>query len=89
VRSVLRERDNRGFAALSAGFHVLLVVLAALFLPLPYALVAAGLAARASVLPVAQRRMARGSTPLRPIHVGMVEIVASVSVVVVSFAAPI
>ena len=89
VRSVLRERGNRGFAALSVGFHLALVVLAALFLPLPYALVAAGLAARAAVLPVAQRRMAGGPTPLRPIHVGIVEIVASVSVVVVSFAAPI
>ena len=89
VRSVLRERGNRGFAALSVGFHLVLVVLAALFLPLPYALVAFGLAARAAVLPVAQRRLSRGPTPLRPIHVGIVEIVASVSVVVVSFAAPI
>ncbi len=89
VRSVLRERGNRGFAALSLGFHVLLVVLATLLLPLPYALVAAGLATRAAVLPVAQRRMAHGSTPLRPIHVGIVEIVSSLSVVVVSFAAPI
>jgi hypothetical protein len=89
VRSVLRERGNRGFAALAVGFHVLLVVLAAVFLPLPYAFVAVGLAARAAALPVAQRRLAGGPTPLRPIHVGIVEIVASVSVVVVSFAAPI
>jgi hypothetical protein len=89
VRSVLRERGNRGFAALAVGFHIMLVVLAALLLPLPYALVAAGLATRAAALPVAQRRLAGGPTPLRPIHVGIVEILASVSVVVVSFAAPI
>jgi hypothetical protein len=89
VRSVLRERGNRGFAASSVGFHLVLVVLAALFLPLPYALVAMGLAARAAALPVAQRRMSRGTTPLRPIHVGIVEMVASLAVVVVSFAAPI
>ena len=58
-------------------------------LPLPYALVAAGLAARAAALPLAQRRMATGPRPMRPIHVGIVEIIASLSVVVVSFAAPI
>ena len=89
VRSVLRERGNRAFATLSIGFHVLLVVLASLFLPLPYALVAAGLAVRAAALPLAQRRMATGPRPMRPIHVGIVEIIASLSVVVVSFAAPI
>jgi len=89
VRSVLRERGNDAFAALSVGFHLLLVALAALFLPLPYALVAAGLAVRAAGLPAAQRRMAGGPRQLRPIHVGIVEIVASLSVVAVSFAAPI
>ena len=89
VRSVLRERGNRAFAAMSVGFHLLLVALAALFLPLPYALVAAGLALRATALPVVQRRMAGGARQLRPIHVGIVEIVASLSVVAVSFAAPI
>ncbi len=62
VRSVLRERGNDAFAALSVAFHVLLVVLAALFLPLPYALVAAGLAVRAAALPVAQRRMATATS---------------------------
>jgi hypothetical protein len=89
VRSVLRERGNDAFAALSVAFHVLLVVLAALFLPAAYAVVAAGLAVRAAALPLAQRRMAGGVRQLRPIHVGIVEIVASLSVVVVSFAAPI
>ncbi len=89
VRSVLRERGNDAFAALSVAFHVLLVVLAALFLPAAYAVVAAGLAVRAAALPLAQRRMAGGARQLRPIHVGIVEIFASLSVVVVSFAAPI
>lgn len=89
VRSVLRERGNDAFAALSVAFHVLLVVLAALFLPAAYAVVAAGLAVRAAALPLAQRRMAGGARQLRPIHVGIVEIFASLSVVVVSFAAPV
>ena len=40
------------------------------------------------VLPVIQRRRAGTSRPLRPIHVGIVEIVASLAVVVVAFAVP-
>ena len=89
VRSVLRERGNEAFAALSAGFHVVLVVLAALALPAAYAVLALGLAARAAALPVIQRRLAPGPKPLRPVHVGIVEIVASIAVVVVAFAVPI
>ena len=89
VRSVLRERGNEAFAALSAGFHVVLVVLAALALPAAYAVLALGLAARAAALPVIQRRLAAGPKPLRPIHVGIVEIVSSIAVVVVAFEFPI
>ena len=89
VRSVLRERGNNSFAALSAGFHVVLVVLAALALPVAYVVLALGLAARAVALPVIQRRLASGPKPLRPIHVGIVEMVSSVAVVVVAFAVPI
>jgi hypothetical protein len=89
VRSVLRERGNEAFAALSTGFHVALVVLAALALPAAYAVLALGLAARAAALPVIQRRLAAGPRPLRPVHVGIVEIVASIAVVVVAFAVPI
>jgi hypothetical protein len=89
VRSVLRERGNESFAALSAGFHVALVAVAALFLPPPYAVVATGLLVRAAALPVVQRRLAGGTRPLRPVHVGIVEMAASVAVVVVSFAVPI
>jgi hypothetical protein len=60
-----------------------------MWLPLPYALLAAGLTARAVALPIAQGRMAAGRTPLRPVHVGIVEIVASLAVVAVGFLAPI
>jgi hypothetical protein len=94
VRSVLRERGNEAFAALSVGTHLAFVVAAliaaaASSLPVGYALVAGWLAARAAALPVLQRRLAAGPTPLRPIHVGLVEIVSSVLVVGVAFVAPI
>ena len=89
VRSVLRERGNERFARLSAGFHLALVVAAAVLLPLPYVLLAAGLTARAIALPIAQRRMASGPKPMRPVHVGIVEIVASLAVVITGFLAPI
>jgi hypothetical protein len=88
VRSVLRERGNDAFWKLSVGFHATAVVLAALVLPWPYAVLAAGLTVRAAALPMLQRRWAGGQHPLRPIHVGVVEIGASVVVVVVAFAVP-
>jgi hypothetical protein len=40
-------------------------------------------------LPVAQRRLAPGPRPLRPIHVGITEIVASTAVAIVALAVPI
>ncbi|MHB8892141.1 MAG: YwiC-like family protein [Candidatus Limnocylindrales bacterium] len=89
VRSVLRERGNEAFAALAAGFHVVLVVVAAVALPIAYAVLGLGLTGRAIALPVLQRRLAASPRPLRPIHVGIVEIVSSVAVVVVAFAAPV
>jgi len=88
VRSVLRERGNDAFALLSVGFHVVPIVPAAIALPWGYALVGAGLAARAAALPLVQRHRAEGSHPLRPVHVGIVEMIASLAVVLVSFAAP-
>lgn len=88
VRSVLRERGNAAFGAVSVGFHAALTVSAMLLLAPPYAWLAAGLAARAVALPLTQRRLANGLRPLRPIHVGLVEIVASVAVVVVAFVSP-
>lgn len=88
VRSVLRERGNDRFAALSIGFHAAVTIGAVVALPWPYGLLAAGLTVRAIALPVIQRRRAGTSRPLRPIHVGIVEIVASLAVVVVAFAVP-
>lgn len=89
VRSVIRERGNRGFAALSVGFHAALVAAAAACLPWPYAVYAAGLMARAIALPLVERRRAGTPRPLRPIQVGIVEIVASTALVLLAFAVPI
>jgi hypothetical protein len=89
VRSVLRERGNDRFAALSMAVHAGYAAVAAVLLPLPYTVLALALLARAIALPVAQRRLARGPRPLRPVHVGLIELAASVAVVVVAFAAPV
>lgn len=88
VRSVLRERGNVTFGTLSVGFHVVMTALVIILYPAAYALLAAGLTGRAIALPILQRRWASAGRTLRPIHVGMVEIAASIAVVVVSFAIP-
>ena len=88
VRSVLRERGNDAFAALSMGVHLAFAAVAFVLLPAGYVVVGLGLAARAIALPYVQRRWATGPHPLRPIHVGLVEIAASVAVCVVAFAVP-
>ncbi len=88
VRSVIRERGNRGFAAFSVAFHATLVAGAAVTLAWPYAAYAAGLTARAIALPFVERRRAGTTHPLRPVQVGIVEIVASTVLVVVAFAVP-
>lgn len=87
VRSVIRERGNSGFVGLSVGFHAAFLAVAALALGLPYAACAAALLVRATVIPLVERRRAATSRPLRPIHVGIVEIVASTTLVIVAFAA--
>jgi hypothetical protein len=87
VRSVIRERNSTPFAALSVGYHVVLVVGAAVALSPAWVLLAMGLAVRAAALPVASRRLAATDRPLRPVTVGLVELVAAVAVVVVAFAA--
>jgi hypothetical protein len=89
VRSVLSERGNRTFAAVSAGFHAAALIGALIVLPLAYAVVAAWLTARAIGLPVVQQRLAGTRRPLRPIHVGIVEMVSSMAVIAVSFAVPV
>jgi hypothetical protein len=88
VRSVLRERDNRAFEAASIGYHLSLVVLAAVALPAAWTFVAALLAVRAAALPAVQRHRAGTGHPLRPVQVGIVEIAASVLVVAVAFGVP-
>ncbi len=88
VRSVIRERGNRRFAGLSIGFHATFTGLAALALPWPYVVFFAALTARAVALPLVERRRAGTARPLRPIHVGIVEMVASTALVVLAFGVP-
>ena len=88
VRSVIRERGNRGFAALSVAFHAACTAVAAVTLAWPYAVLFAALTARAVALPIVERRAAGGPRPLRPVHVGIVEIVASTALVVLAFLVP-
>jgi hypothetical protein len=57
-------------------------------LPWPYAACAAGLLARAIALPLVERRRAGTSRPLRPVQVGIVEMVASMTLVVLAFVVP-
>lgn len=86
VRSVLRARNSTSFTALSVGFHAVLVAPALLLGPL-WVVVALGLTARAAALPWAGRRLAGTPRPLRPVHVGIVEMVASTAVVLAGFVA--
>jgi hypothetical protein len=88
VRSVLRERGNARFAALSLGYHAVLVIAALVALPSAYALLALLLLGRAALLPPLQSRWATTSHPLRPIHVGLLELACSIGLVVVAFAVP-
>ncbi len=83
VRSMIRERGNRAFLAVSLAYHAVATAITWLVLPWPYAVLSAGLFARAAALPAAQRRGPR--TNLRPIHIGLVEIAASVTLVVLAF----
>jgi hypothetical protein len=88
VRSVIRERDNSGFAVRSVGYHVAITLAAAATLPMGYAALAGFLTVRAAALPIARRRLATTRRALRPVHVGLVEAVASIALVVVALAVP-
>jgi YwiC-like protein len=88
VRSVIRERDNVGFAVRSVGYHVVITLAAVVALPWAYAALGAALTARAAALPLARRRLASTGRGLRPVHVGLVEAVASIALVVVALAVP-
>jgi hypothetical protein len=88
VRSVLRERGNARFAALSLGFHAVLVLAAAVALPAAYAMLGLVLLLRSASLPVVQRRWATTSHPLKPVYVGLLELGCSVALVLVAFTVP-
>jgi hypothetical protein len=59
-----------------------------LLLPAAHAVLFVALAARAIVLPIVERRLSDTAHPLRPIGVGMVEMVASVCLVGLCLASP-
>jgi hypothetical protein len=89
VRSLIRERGNRWFLGLSLAYHAGAVGAAWWLLPMPYAGLAIALLARAVVLPVVQDRWRSGRTSqtrLRPIHIGLVEIAVSLTLVALAFA---
>ena len=85
VRSMIRERGNRPFRAVSIGYHVGVVVVEAWLLPAAYAVLAAALVLRAVGLPALQDRFAAGPRRLRPIHLGLVEFAASAALAAVAF----
>jgi hypothetical protein len=89
VRSVLRERGNARFAALSLGAHAVFVVAALVALPAVYAVLALLLLVRAALLPVLRSRWAATSHPLRPVQVGLLELGWSVALGLVAFAVPV
>ena len=85
VRSMIRERSNRRFLALSLGYHVGALGLEAWLLAPIYAALGAAFLFRAAALPWLQARLADGPQRLRPIHVGLVELAAAVALVLVAF----
>jgi len=89
VRSVIREQGNAGFAALSVGFHVAATAVGAILLTPPFVALLGLLAIRAALLPIVQRRRRDTATPLRPVHVGIVETVLATCVVGLAFVSPI
>jgi hypothetical protein len=89
VRSVIRERGNRRFVRRSLGFHAVLVLAALALLPAAYAILALIFLLRAGLVPALQARRAGSSHPLRPVHVGMLELACSVALEVVAFAVPV
>lgn len=89
VRSVLRERGNPVYFWISVCYHAAVVVLLAVTAGWPYALYGAGLLARAIALPVMERQRAGTPRALRPVQVGVVEIVASTIIVILAFVVPI
>lgn len=88
VRSLIRERGSRAFAAASLAYHATAAIAAWLFLPWPYAVLGLVLLVRAAGLLIAQGRWRVSpiaTSRLRPVHIGIVEIVASLALVSLGF----
>lgn len=88
VKTMIRERGRRGYVAASVGYHLAGVAAAAVLVALGrhhwlLVVVWVALTARALAMPAVNGRRAR---PLRPVFVGVGEIVASVVVLVVAVA---
>src|SRR5450830_622562 len=73
VRSVIREQKNAGFAAVSVSFHLAATAVAVVLLSPPFVVLLGLLAIRAALLPIVQRHRRDTARPLRPVHVGLVE----------------
>ena len=89
VRSVIREQRNAGFAAVSVGFHLAATAVAVVLFSPPFAVLLSLLTIRAALLPIIQRRSHDTARPLRPVHVGLVEMVVATCVVGLAFISPI
>jgi YwiC-like protein len=89
VRSVIREQRNAGFAAVSVGFHLAATAVAVVLLSPPFVVLLGLLAIRAALLPIVQRRRCDTARPLRPVHVGLVEMACATCVVALAFLFPI
>ncbi|HSL97557.1 MAG TPA: YwiC-like family protein [Candidatus Deferrimicrobiaceae bacterium] len=88
VRSLIRERGNRVFAVAALAYHGAVVAVAWLLLPWPYSVLAVALLARSAALLVAQARWRAGPGGpgrLRPVHIGIIEILASLALVTLGF----
>ncbi len=88
VRSVIREQGNAGFAAVSVGFNIAATAVGAAVLPLPFVGLLGVLTIRALLLPSVQRLRRDTSKPLRPIHVGIVEMILAMVLVGLAFVSP-
>lgn len=86
VRSMIRARGDARYLAASVAFHAVGLSAMVTLLPWPYALLAAALLGRAIALPALAARWAGTPRRLRPIHIGLVEIAASVTLVALAFA---
>jgi hypothetical protein len=85
VRSVIREQKNAGFAVVSVSFHLAATAVAVVLFSPPFVVLLSLLTIRAALLPIVQRRRRDTARPLRPVHVGLVEMVGATCVVGLAF----